>query len=148
MQTVEAARLRDVGLRVTRPRLAVLAVLDEARDRGEHLLVHDIIGRTRARAGDVSVQTVYDCLEAFSRAGVARRVETAGSPARYESRVGDNHHHLACRSCGAVVDVDCVVGDASCLEPAQQHGFTVDEAEVTFWGLCPDCSRATSTTTG
>ena len=142
METEEAQRLRAVGLRVTRPRTAVLAVLDEARTRGEHLLVNDIILRTRARAGDVSVQTVYDCLEAFGRTAVVRRVETAGSPARYETRVGDNHHHLVCRSCSTVVDVDCAVGQAPCLTPSANHGFVVDEAEVTFWGLCPACARA------
>ncbi len=144
METEEAQRLRAVGLRVTRPRTAVLAVLDEARTRGEHLLVNDIILRTRARAGDVSVQTVYDCLDAFGRTEVVRRVETAGSPARYETRVGDNHHHLVCRNCGVTVDVDCVVGDAPCLRPSQHHGFTVDEAEVTFWGLCATCAEARS----
>jgi Fur family ferric uptake transcriptional regulator len=141
MESPEAQRLRQVGLRVTRPRVAVLGVLEDARSDAEHLLVNDIVVRTRARAGDVSVQTVYDCLEAFSRTGVVRRVETAGSPARYESRVGDNHHHLVCRDCGAIVDVDCVVGEAACLRPSSDHGFVVDEAEVTFWGLCPSCSQ-------
>lgn len=144
MVTGEVQRLRAVGLRVTRPRTAVLAVLDEARARGEHLLVNDIVHRTRARAGDVSVQTVYDCLEAFGRTEVVRRVETAGSPARYETRVGDNHHHLVCRSCNTVVDVDCVVGQAPCLQPSVDHGFVLDEAEVTFWGLCPTCAGVQS----
>lgn len=140
MATGEVQRLRAVGLRVTRPRTAVLSVLDEARAHGEHLLVNDIVQRTRSRAGDVSVQTVYDCLEVFNRTGVVRRVETAGSPARYETRVGDNHHHLVCRSCSTVVDVDCVVGRAPCLQPSADHGFVLDEAEVTFWGLCPACA--------
>lgn len=147
MEAAEAQRIREVGLRVTRPRVAVLGVLDEARERGEHLLVTEVIARTRQRAGDVSVQTVYDCLEAFGRAGVVRRVETARSPARYESRVGDNHHHLVCRSCGVTVDVDCVVGDAPCLQPSEQHGFVLDEAEVTFWGLCPACADGSPTAT-
>jgi Fur family ferric uptake transcriptional regulator len=142
VETTEVQRLRQVGLRVTRPRVAVLGVLEDARSGAEHLLVNDIVLRTRARAGEVSVQTVYDCLEVFSRTGVVRRVETAGSPARYESRVGDNHHHLVCRGCGAIVDVDCVVGDAACLLPSSDHGFAVDEAEVTFWGRCPSCSHA------
>lgn len=141
MESTEAQRLRQVGLRVTRPRVAVLGVLEDARSDAEHLLVNDIVVRTRTRAGDVSVQTVYDCLEALSRTGVVRRVETAGSPARYESRVGDNHHHLVCRDCGAIVDVDCVVGDAACLRPSSDHGFVVDEAEVTFWGLCLSCAQ-------
>jgi Fe2+ or Zn2+ uptake regulation protein len=145
MDTDETQRLREVGLRVTRPRVAVLTVLEEARADASHLLVNEIVNRTRQRAGDVSVQAVYDCLEAFSRTGLARRVETAGSPARYESRVGDNHHHLVCRSCGTIVDVDCVAGAAPCLQPSSDHGFVVDEAEVTFWGLCPAC---TSTTPG
>lgn len=140
MEAAEAERLRAAGLRVTRPRVAVLAVLHDALERGEHLYVNDIVSRTRDRAGDVSTQTVYDCLDAFGRAGVARRLETAGSPARYEARVGDNHHHLVCRSCGRAADVDCVIGTAPCLQPAATHGFTVEEAEVTFWGLCSACA--------
>jgi Fur family transcriptional regulator, stress-responsive regulator len=147
MRSQDEERLRAAGLRVTRPRLAVLAVLDEARDRADHLAVTKIVAATRARLGDVSTQAVYDCLEALSRAGLARRVETAGSPARYESRVGDNHHHLVCRGCGHTVDVDCAVGPTPCLQPSvTPAGFTVDEAEVVFWGLCPDCTaRSTST---
>jgi Fe2+ or Zn2+ uptake regulation protein len=142
MEAIEAQRLREVGLRVTRPRVAVLGVLDNARSEGEHLLVNQIVTRTRARVAGVSTQTVYDCLEALARVGVVRRVKTAGSAARYETRVGDNHHHLACRSCGAIADVDCAVGDAPCLHPSSRHGFVVDEAEVTFWGRCPSCSAA------
>ena len=138
MDTGVAGRLREAGLRATRPRIAVLEVLDEAAVRGDHLLVTDIVRRARLRAGDLSVQTVYDCLEAFTRIGAARRVEPAGSAAMYESRV-DNHHHLVCRSCGRTLDVDCVVGAAPCLQPAQDGGFVVDEAEVTFWGTCPTC---------
>lgn len=136
----EEQRLRDAGLKVTRPRMAVLAVLDEAGTRGDHLLVNDIVARTRSRVGAVSLQAVYDCLDVFSRTGLVRRVETAGSPARYETRVGDNHHHLVCRRCGATADVDCATGAAPCLHPSGGHGFTIDEAEVTFWGLCPACS--------
>ncbi|HET8659587.1 MAG TPA: Fur family transcriptional regulator [Micromonosporaceae bacterium] len=127
--------LRSRGLRVTRPRLAVLAVLAE----GGHLEVDDIASRVRARLESVSTQAVYDVLGALSRAGLARRLEPAGSSARFEARAGDNHHHVVCRSCGEIADVDCTVGRAPCLDPAQAHGFEVDEAEVTFWGLCPGC---------
>jgi Fur family transcriptional regulator, stress-responsive regulator len=127
--------LRAAGLRVTRPRLAVLDVL---RDGG-HLEVDEIANRVRARLDSVSTQAVYDVLGALSRAGLARRIEPAGSPALYEARVGDNHHHLVCRGCGVITDVDCVVGRAPCLDPNNAHGFEVDEAEVTFWGLCPTC---------
>jgi Fur family ferric uptake transcriptional regulator len=127
--------LRAHGLRVTRPRLAVLEVLT----RGGHLEVDDIAGQVRARLDSVSTQAVYDVLGALSRAGLARRIEPAGSPARYEARVGDNHHHIVCRGCGAIEDVDCAVGERPCLEPGTGHGFEVDEAEVTFWGLCPAC---------
>ncbi|HEX5202199.1 Fur family transcriptional regulator [Paractinoplanes rhizophilus] len=127
--------LRRHGLRVTRPRLAVLEVLAE----GGHLEVEEIAGRARARLESVSTQAVYDVLGALSRAGLARRIEPAGSPARFEARVGDNHHHIVCRGCGAIADVDCAVGERPCLTPQEAQGFEVDEAEVTFWGLCPDC---------
>ena len=143
-------RLRAAGLRVTRPRSAVLEVLDEARSGHEHLAVADIVDRARRRAGDVSVQAVYDCLDALASVHLVRRVETAGSPARYEARVGDNHHHLACRQCGAVVDVDCAVGARPCLEPSDTQGFVIDEAEVVFWGQCVACaaqSRGTAVLT-
>lgn len=129
--------LRTRGLRVTRPRLAVLEVLGE----GGHLEVDEIARRVRERIDSVSTQAVYDVLSALSRAGLARRVEPAGSPARFEARTGDNHHHIVCRGCGAVVDVECAVGAAPCLEASDTHGFEVDEAEVTFWGLCPACRR-------
>jgi Fe2+ or Zn2+ uptake regulation protein len=127
--------LRAAGLRVTRPRLAVLDVL---RDGG-HLEVDEIATRVRNRLDSVSTQAVYDVLGALSRAGLARRIEPAGSPARFEARVGDNHHHVVCRGCGLIADVDCTIGEAPCLDPNNAHGFEVDEAEVTFWGLCPDC---------
>src|SRR5690606_12441023 len=127
--------LRSAGLRVTRPRLAVLDVLAE----GGHLDVDEIARRVRARLDSVSTQAVYDVLGALSRAGLARRIEPAGSPARYEARTGDNHHHVVCRSCGRIADIDCVIGAAPCLDPGDADGFEVDEAEVTFWGLCPDC---------
>jgi Fur family transcriptional regulator, stress-responsive regulator len=127
--------LRTHGLRVTRPRLAVLEVLGQ----GGHPEVDDIVRQVRGRLDSVSVQAVYDVLGALSRAGLARRIEPAGSAARYEARAGDNHHHIVCRGCGAIEDVDCVVGERPCLEPSSSHGFDLDEAEVTFWGLCPDC---------
>jgi Fe2+ or Zn2+ uptake regulation protein len=144
MRSSEEQRLREAGLRITRPRLTVLSVLGDAQEAGEHLPVSDIVRATRTRLGDVSTQAVYDCLEALSRAGLVRRVETAGSPARYEARVGDNHHHLVCRGCGYTVDVDCVVGEAPCLQPSNSHGFDIDEAEVVFWGVCPSCATATA----
>ena len=142
MTTTQERRLRDAGLRVTRPRLAVLEALDDAAPRREHLPVSDIVVSARDRLGDVSTQAVYDVLDALAVAGLVRRVETAGSPARYESRAGDNHHHLVCRGCGHTVDVDCVAGSAPCLQPSDSHGFAIDEAEVVFWGLCPSCSTA------
>ena len=141
MTTPHEQRLRAAGLRVTRPRLAVLDVLDEAGRRREHLPVSDIAEGARERLGVVSTQAVYDCLEVLGSAGLVRRVETAGSPARYESRADDNHHHLVCRGCGYTADVDCVVGSAPCLTPSDSHGFVLDEAEVVFWGLCPSCAR-------
>jgi Fur family ferric uptake transcriptional regulator len=136
--------LRSCGLRVTKPRLAVLDVLAEGPG---HLDVDAIAARVRQRLDSVSTQAVYDVLGVLSRAGLARRIEPAGSPALYESRAGDNHHHVVCRGCGIIKDVDCVVGAAPCLDPSLADGYEVDEAEVTFWGLCPDCQarRATDT---
>jgi Fur family transcriptional regulator, stress-responsive regulator len=133
--------LREHGLRVTKPRLAVLDILTE----GGHLEVDEIARRARTRLDSVSTQAVYDVLGALSRAGLARRLEPAGSPARYEARVGDNHHHIVCRGCGEIADVDCAVGDRPCLTPATSHGFELDEAEVTFWGLCPACQARRAT---
>jgi len=127
--------LRSRGLRVTRPRLAVLEVLAT----GGHLEVDEITRRVRQRLDSVSTQAIYDVLGALSRAGLSRRIEPAGSPARYEARAGDNHHHVVCRGCGEIADIDCAVGSAPCLDPDTAHGFDVDEAEVTFWGLCPAC---------
>ncbi|AYF29906.1 MULTISPECIES: Fur family transcriptional regulator [Micromonospora] len=132
--------LRSRGLRVTRPRLAVLDVLSA----GGHLEVDEITRRVRQRIDSVSTQAVYDVLGALSRAGLSRRIEPAGSPARYEARVGDNHHHVVCRGCGEIADVDCAVGSAPCLDPNVAHGFELDEAEVTFWGLCPSCQSRRS----
>jgi Fur family ferric uptake transcriptional regulator len=129
--------LRSRGLRVTKPRLAVLAVLAG----GGHLEVDEIAERVRGLLDSVSTQAVYDVLGALARAGLARRIEPAGSRARYEHRVGDNHHHVVCRGCGAVGDVDCVVGAAPCLDPSNALGFVIDEAEVTFWGLCLSCQE-------
>jgi Fur family ferric uptake transcriptional regulator len=131
-------RLRAAGLRVTAPRAAVLQVLDEA---GDHPSVEQVVERVRSAIGQVSVQAVYDVCEALFGAGLARRIEPAGHPARFEARVGDNHHHLVCRRCGATVDVDCAVGSVPCLTPSDPAGFTVDEAEVTYWGVCPDCRQ-------
>jgi Fur family ferric uptake transcriptional regulator len=127
--------LRAANLRVTAPRLAVLAAVREL----DHPDVEEVLQAARHRLGAVSTQAVYDVLRVFEDAGLVRRIEPAGSPARYEGRVGDNHHHLVCRHCGAVADVDCVVGHAPCLEPVSYAGFLVDEADVTFWGVCPDC---------
>ena len=129
-------RLRGAGLRVTGPRVAVLRVLDASDD---HPRVDQIIERVRTSGVSISTQATYDVCEALYSAGLARRIEPAGSPARFESRTSDNHHHLVCRSCGAAVDVDCAVGETGCLEPSDRRGFVVDEAEVTYWGLCPAC---------
>ncbi|MDP9398366.1 MAG: transcriptional repressor [Actinomycetota bacterium] len=131
-----AQSLRAAGLRVTAPRLAVL----EELLRGGHVSAEHVTAAVRVRLGAVSTQAVYDVLHAFVASGLAARVEPAGSPAaRFEARTRDNHHHVVCRSCGAVADVDCAVGAAPCLEPAATHGFVIDQAEVTYWGLCPAC---------
>ena len=135
--TDPAELLRAAELRVTGPRLAVLGVLED----GGHLGVEEIVERVRTRLGSVSTQAVYDVLSALTLAGLARRIEPAGSPALFEARVGDNHHHVVCRGCGSTADVDCAVGERPCLDPSQTHGFVLDEAEVTFWGLCPTCQR-------
>jgi Fur family ferric uptake transcriptional regulator len=132
--------LRAAGLRVTGPRLAVHAVLESGRADGRHLTAADVAAGVRARTDGVSTQAVYDCLDALARAGLVRRIEPAGQSALYETRVGDNHHHLVCRGCGRTVDVDCTHGAAPCLTPAADHGFVVDEAEVVYWGRCPDCA--------
>nr|WP_281372932.1 Fur family transcriptional regulator [Kineococcus aurantiacus] len=126
-------------MRATQPRVVVLDVLEAARTTSEHLAVAQIADRARTVLPTVSTQAVYDCLEALSGAGLARSVEPAGHPARYEARVGDNHHHLVCRDCGRTVDVDCTVGHAPCLSPSDAAGFAVEEAEVVFWGRCPEC---------
>ncbi|MFD0690610.1 Fur family transcriptional regulator [Actinomadura fibrosa] len=132
-----AEQLRGAGLRVTAARVALL---ETVRD-GDHLDVEAIASGVRERVGHISVQAVYEALHALTAAGLVRRIEPAGSPARFEGRVGDNHHHLVCRNCGAIRDVDCVVGHPPCLDPADDAGFLVDEADVTFWGLCPRCQK-------
>ena len=136
-----AEELRAAGLRVTAARVALL----EAVRRGDHLGVEALAAAVRDRVGHVSVQAVYEALHALTAAGLIRRIEPAGSPARFEGRVGDNHHHVVCRSCGAVADVDCAVGSAPCLTASDDHGFSIDEAEVIYWSLCPACSIARTT---
>lgn len=132
-----AQRLRDAGLRVTAPRLAVLDVLAAH----PHATAETVARHTRAKIGRVSTQAVYDVLAACTAAGLVRRIEPAGSPARFETRTGDNHHHLVCRSCGRTTDVDCTVGARPCLTPSDDAGYVLDEAEVVFWGLCPHCQN-------
>jgi Fur family ferric uptake transcriptional regulator len=130
------ALLRGAGLRVTRPRVAVISALEQF----PHAEVDRLAEAARTELGTVSTQAVYDVLRALAQAGVVRRIEPAGSPARFELRVGDNHHHVVCRSCGAIEDVDCAVGERPCLDASDAHGFVIDEAEVTYWGTCPACS--------
>jgi Fur family ferric uptake transcriptional regulator len=117
--------------------VAVLEALDQLE--GDHPDVAQILTVVRRRLGSASIQATYNALDALGQAGLVRRIEPAGSPARFESRAGDNHHHVVCRSCGVTADVDCVVGAAPCLSPDAAAGFTIDEAEVTFWGLCSSC---------
>jgi len=139
--TVELERmLREANLRATRPRVAVLAAVHDH----PHADTSSIIDATREDLGEVSLQAVYDVLRALTDASLVRRIQPLGSVARYESRVGDNHHHIVCRSCGAIADVDCAVGTTPCLTPSEDHGFAIDEAEVIYWGRCPDCSAAPS----
>jgi Fur family transcriptional regulator, stress-responsive regulator len=134
--------LRAVGLRVTRPRVAVL----DAVHAQPHLDTKALIRAARVRLGAVSHQAVYDVLRALEDAGLVRRIQPEGSDARYEARVGDNHHHLVCRDCGAIADVDCTTGAAPCLTPSADAGFVIDEAEVLFWGRCPSCAAGPSPT--
>jgi Fur family ferric uptake transcriptional regulator len=129
--------LQEAGLRVTGPRVSVLRALTDR----PHAAADTIADAVRDKVGAVSTQAIYDVLRACSEAGIVRRIQPAGSPARYELRVRDNHHHLVCRTCGTVGDVDCAVGDAPCLEPSTDLGFVVDEAEVVFWGICPVCRQ-------
>jgi Fur family transcriptional regulator, stress-responsive regulator len=143
--TDQARVLREHGLRVTRQRVSVMSALASAPHSGADA----VIGAVREDVGQVSTQAVYDVLNALTARGIVRRIQPAGSTARYELRVGD-HHHLVCRGCGRMVDVDCVTESAPCLDPAHlgRHapGFVVDEAEVTFWGLCETCSPRTTAT--
>ena len=136
-----AQLLRDAGLRVTRPRVAVLGAVNAH----PHSDTDSLIAAARRDQPDVSHQAVYDCLGALTRSGLVRRIQPPGSVARYEARVGDNHHHVVCRSCGAIADVDCAVGHAPCLTASDDHGFTIDEAEVVYRGLCPDCAAGAAT---
>jgi Fur family transcriptional regulator, stress-responsive regulator len=132
--------LRGADLRVTRPRLAVLnAVYDHP-----HADTNSIIGFVREDLGEVSHQAVYDGLRALTDARLLRQIQPPGSVSRYESRVADNHHHLVCRSCGSIADVDCAVGDAPCLTASDDHGYAIDECEIVYWGLCPGCSSETT----
>jgi len=128
--------LRAAELRVTRPRIAVL----NAVHSHPHADTNSIIESVRLQLGEVSHQTVYDVLEALTSSGLLRRIQPSRSTARYEARVADNHHHIVCRACGAVADVDCADGEAPCLTPPEDHGYTIDEADVIYWGLCPDCA--------
>lgn len=130
------ALLRGSGLRVTRPRVAVLNALEQH----PHADVDTLSEVARGALGAVSTQAVYDVLRVLVGSGIVRRIEPAGSPARFELRVADNHHHAVCRSCGAIADVDCAVGERPCLEASDSHGFVIDEAEVIYWGTCPACS--------
>ena len=130
--------IREAGLRATRPRIAVLAAVSSH----PHADTDSVIGAVREDLPGVSHQAVYDCLHAMTDAGLLRRIQPAGSVARYETRVGDNHHHVVCRSCGAIEDVDCAVGDTPCLTASDAHGYHIEEAEVVYWGLCASCSAA------
>jgi len=130
--------LRGAALRVTRPRVAALTAVHDH----PHADTYSIIRLVREQLGEVSQQAVYDVLRALTDAGLVRRIQPSGSVARYESRVGDNHHHIVCRSCGAIADVDCAVGSAPCVTASNDHGYAIDEAEVIYWGLCPGCAAA------
>jgi Fe2+ or Zn2+ uptake regulation protein len=134
--------LRGAGLRVTRPRTAVITALQAAPHSGADA----VLSAVRSAAGSVSTQAVYDVLNVLADRGLVRRIQPAGSVARYELRTGDNHHHVVCRRCGTVGDVDCVLGEAPCLDTTDDRGFVIDEAEVTYWGLCPHCQTNDPTT--
>lgn len=127
--------LRDAGLRVTKPRLGVLAAVGAH----PHADTDTLIAAVRAELPEVSHQAVYNSLHTLTDAGLLRRIQPSRSVARYETRVGDNHHHLVCRTCGAIEDVDCAVGQVPCLDASEDHGYRIDEAEVIYWGICPAC---------
>jgi Fur family ferric uptake transcriptional regulator len=135
----DAVRLRRHGLQVTAQRLAVLRAVSDR----PHSTADDIDKVVRAEIGAISRQAVYDALGALTDKGLLRRIQPAGSPARYENRVGDNHHHLICRTCNRMVDVDCAVGETPCLTAADDWGYEIDEAEVIYWGRCPECVQPT-----
>ncbi|MFC5730711.1 MULTISPECIES: Fur family transcriptional regulator [Nocardioides] len=132
--------LRGAALRITRPRVAVLTAVHTH----PHADTESIIDAVREELPEVSHQAVYDSLHTLTDAGLVRSIKPAGSLARYETRIGDNHHHVVCRSCGRIADVDCAVGHAPCLAASVDHGFSIDEAEVIYWGTCPDCSASNS----
>jgi Fur family ferric uptake transcriptional regulator len=136
--------LRQNGLQVTAQRLAVLAAVSDR----PHGTADDVATAVRGEIGVISRQAVYDALAVLADKGLVRRIQPAGSPARYERRAGDNHHHLICRACGRMVDVDCAVGAAPCLTPADDSGYEVDEAEVVYWGRCPECCAQTQIESG
>lgn len=140
MLTDPANRLRQTGLQVTAQRLAVLQAVAER----PHCTADQVAEHARGEIGAISRQAVYDALGILADKGLIRRIQPAGSPALYEDRVGDNHHHVICRTCGVAVDVDCAVGHAPCLTAADASGYEIDEAEVIFWGLCPECLAKTS----
>jgi Fur family transcriptional regulator, stress-responsive regulator len=129
--------LRERGLRVTAQRLAVL----RAVSNDSHVTADVVAAAVRAEIGSISLQAVYDALDVLVDADLVRRIKPAGSPARFEARVADNHHHVICRSCGRVADVDCAVGSAACLTPVDDMGYQIDEAEVIYWGRCPKCRK-------
>ncbi len=128
--------LRRANLRLTVPRLVVL---DVVQNEANHQDAEFIVAAARKRVGSISRQAVYDNLNSLVAVGILRRIEPAGRPALYETRVGDNHHHLICRKCHMTVDIDCAVGSTPCLQPSEDHGFEIDEAEIVYWGRCPSC---------
>ena len=136
MRIDPAELLRQRGIQVTAQRLAVLRAVSGQ----PHITADAVAEAVRAEIGAISLQSVYDALSILVSEGLIRRIQPAGSPARFEDRVGDNHHHLICRICGRVVDIDCAVGSAPCLTAADDNGYEIDEAEVAFWGRCPDCA--------
>lgn len=135
MVTDPAALLRERGIQVTAQRLAVLRAVSGQ----PHIAADAVADIVRTQIGAISLQSVYDALGLLVSEGLVRRIQPSGSPARFETRVGDNHHHLICRACGRVVDVDCAAGAAPCLAPLDGRGYEIDEAEVAYWGRCPDC---------
>ncbi|MGH9408771.1 MAG: Fur family transcriptional regulator [Vicinamibacterales bacterium] len=137
MASDRASLLRERGIQVTAQRLAVLRAVGSQ----PHVTAESVADAVRAEIGTISLQSVYDALNVLVAANLIRRIQPAGSPARFEDRVGDNHHHLICRMCGRVVDIDCAVGSAPCLTAIDDMGYQIDEAEVAYWGRCPDCLR-------